>query len=45
VFVFRIGVILENDRAHQFWRKHGFKEVGKTDMADNKKIIIYEKSI
>ncbi|RKP57983.1 GNAT family N-acetyltransferase [Cohnella endophytica] len=41
---FRIGVLLENEPAHFFWRKHGFIEVT-TTMIDNKEIMIYEKRI
>jgi len=45
VNVFRIGVILENEPAHKYWRNQGFMEVSKKVMSDNKEIIVYEKNL
>ncbi|MNH88541.1 Acetyltransferase (GNAT) family protein [compost metagenome] len=40
----RIGVIVKNKPAHQFWRAQGFEEVKSSTMGD-KPILIYKKGI
>jgi len=44
---FRIGVIIDNEAAHKFWRKHGFRELSKTSttIGDKKEVIMYEKNM
>lgn len=38
----KLGVILENEPAHLFWKKQGYQEI-KTVTKDNKQIVVYEK--
>lgn len=41
---FRIGVFVENESAHEFWRKQGFIAIKTTNDIEGKEIIVYEKN-
>lgn len=42
---YRIGVIHNNEPAHQFWKKHGFYFIKNVINSDNQEIVIYEKTL
>ncbi|MFB9330634.1 GNAT family N-acetyltransferase [Paenibacillus aurantiacus] len=45
VHAYRLGAIVENEPAHQFWSKQGCIEVGPAQLPDGKAIVVYEKRL
>lgn len=42
---FRIGVIVDNEPAHAFWKRQGFTPVKTSTIQDKLKVMVYEKKL